>query len=174
MLFTRQEACTLAAMEVERFKAMGRRNQLATIDMSESGWSRYSAEGVFMMAIQEALMREIGYADGLSAKAASRVVSYNREIIREILSAPSLTKSKDRWLGYAGGEPSKPDEPPGGRNVSGAFKDVVRSLERDDDGYARLFLVNGDAVLREVDARAKKQLKIDFSASARIELMEEA
>lgn len=88
--------------------------------------------------------------------------------------APSASKSKDRWLGYTGGVSSKPGEPPGGRNVSGTMREVLKAMEHDQEGHARLFLVNVDAVLREVDARARKHLKIDFGASARIEIMEDA
>lgn len=176
-MFTRQEVCTLADTLVDRFKTLARRDQLATTvardAAKESGWHRFSAEEVFMVAIQEGLTREIGYADGLSAKTASHIVINNREIIRDVLSAPSASKSKDRWLGYAGGVPSKPGEPAGGRNVSGTLKDIIKAMDRDEDGHARLFLVNVDAVLRDVDARARKHLKIDFGASARIELMEE-
>lgn len=185
-MFTRQEVCALADIQVERFKSLVRRDQLPTINVPSSGasdstrdavrepgWNRFSAFDTFMIAVQESFSREIGYADGLSSKTASMIVSNNRDVIHDVLLAPSRTR--DQWLGYAGGSPNKPgsNELPGGRNVSGTLKDILRAMEHDEAGHARLFLVNVNAVLRDVDARAKKHLKIDFGASARIELADD-
>lgn len=90
-----------------------------------------------------------------------------------MLSAPARARNKDRWLGYAGGESSELGDRAGGRNFSGTLNEVPKAMNRDEDGHARLFLVNVDAVLREVNARARKLLKIDFGAPALIELLEE-
>lgn len=82
-MFTRQEVCALAAIPVERFKTMIRRDQLPSVhsDAAKDSY-RFSAEAAFTIAIQESLSREIGCADGLSLTTASRIVAYNREIIR--------------------------------------------------------------------------------------------
>jgi hypothetical protein len=190
-MFTRQAICALADIPVERFKSLVRRDQLPTINVpiggisdaardaaKEPGWNRFSAEDAFMIAVQEGLSRQIGYADGLSysSQTASRIVANNRDAIQDVLKSPSHAHSKDRWLGYAGASVDKraSGENPGGRNVSGILKEVLETLARDEDGYTRLFLVNADAVLREVQARAEKDLKIDFIASARLEMMDSA
>ncbi len=177
-MFTRQEVCDLADIKPERFKTLIRRDQLPAVlsqvaEDEDANLHRFSAEATVLIAIQENLSRQIGYADGLSSKTAAQIVSQHRAVIRDVLMAPASTRSRERWLGYAGGTPIKLGDPPGGRDVSGTLKEVVKVLERDEYDHARLFLANVDAVLREVDARARKHLKIDFGASARIELMEE-
>jgi hypothetical protein len=186
-MFTRQEVCTLTEIPVERIKSLVRRQELPTAfflvpslsdtrrdQIKERGWNRFSALEVFSIAVQESLFRQIGYADGLSAETASRIAGNNAHALVEVLSSPSKVSRKDKWVGYAGSEREGTDaENPGGRNIFGTLEDILKTLQRGDDGHVRLFLANADAVLREVQARAKKHLKIDFIASALTELMDE-
>jgi hypothetical protein len=185
-MFTRQEVCALADTPVERFKSWVRRNELPTayapisgvLDNApkDSGWNRYSALEVFLIAVQEALFRQIGEFSGIAADTASWIVAMNARTARDVLASSLTATEDDRWIGYAGAlrDDTSSKEKSVYSNVSGTLDDVLKSLQKGGDRHVRLLLVNADAVLRGVQARAKKNLKIDFVASARIELMEQS
>jgi hypothetical protein len=183
-MFTRQDVCALTGIPVERVKSLIRRDELpfsrSLVGLQgksqERAWNRFSAFEVFLIAIQECLFRQNGYADGVSAKTASDIVTNNKQAIYDALCSPSSDYKNDQWIGYAGSAwDDATNENPGGRNVFGALEEVMKMLRREqDNAYARLLIVNADATLREVHARAKKNLKIDFIASALTELNEVA
>lgn len=69
-----------------------------------------------------------------------------------------------RWRAEQAGRAS------GGRNVSGNLNEVL-SVDRDDNGHVRPFLVSVDAA-SEVGTRRARKLQDRLGASALIELME--
>jgi hypothetical protein len=177
-MFTRQEVCTLADIPVERIKSWIRRNELPTAytrdQAKQAGWNRFSAVEVFKIAIQESLFRQIGEFSGVAADTASWVVAMNGDAVQKIISS-GTPKDKDRWIGYAGAlRDGSTKEKSVYSNVSGSLDDILTALQPAGGRYVRLLLVNADDVLRQVQARAKKHLKIDFVASALIEMADSA
>jgi len=176
-MFTRQEVCALTGIPVERFKSLVRRDQIAIILANESGWNYFSAMDVFRIAIQERLSCQIGYADGLSADTAAKIISNNAEGIEEVFWQ-SLGKkaAPDKWFGYVGFSGDL-DVNNGGDGVFGTLSEVTKLIERKDrngEQPMRVFLVNADSVLREVAARATKHLNIDFIVSGKTEMADAA
>ncbi|MCW1996604.1 hypothetical protein [Bradyrhizobium diazoefficiens] len=123
-----------------------------------------------MIAMQEALFRKIGDFSGVAAETASWVVAMNARAIRDILldrpHYPPSAVDQDRWIGYVGALNDAGKEKKVFSNVSGTLDDVLKTIRDSGDHHGRLLLLNADAVLRGVQARAKKELKIDFIASA--------
>lgn len=172
-MFTRQEACVLTGIPVQRFKSLVRRDQIAIIIPNGPGWTYFSAMDVFKAAVQERLSCEIGYADGLSPDTAARIVSNNAEVLEDFFwQFPGGEAEPDKWIGYVGFSGDL-DVNNGGKNIFGTLSEVTKSLEPNNQPI-RLFLVNADAVLREVAARAIKHLNIDFIVSGKTEMADSA
>lgn len=175
-MFTRQEVCTLTGISLERFKSLVRREQIAIILPDGPGWTYFSAMDVFMIAIQERLSCQIGYADGLSSDTAAKIVSYNAQGLRDEVfwQFPAGKDEPDKWIGYVGFSGDL-DVNNGGKNIFGTLSEVTESIERNkSDQPVRVFLVNADSVLREVAARAIKHLNIDFIVSGLTEMADSA
>lgn len=182
-MFTRQDVCALTGIPVERFKSLARRNQLPTIYVppagasagiqdhaKERGWNWFSPIDVLLIAVQERLMAQIGYADGFSADTAAKIVINNAGDIGNILwlASPTIgeTSPHDIWVGYLGYTDQVGGDN-GGRNVSGSLASIVGWIEADAD-KSRLVLVNVSAVLRDIRNRADR-LNIEFVVPAESE-----
>ena len=161
--FTRQAACTLAGLEVEHFKSLARREQLAVV--GQSGFSRLD---VAKLAVQAALLAQIGAAGGLDPKTSAMIAaSQADELAREL----DRSTGPDFWIGYVG-QPlarSGPTKFDGGYHVSGDLPWIAARVTgtrgKGEPGAMRLFLVNVTEVLREVRLRAMLA-NVQFDAEA--------
>lgn len=186
-MHTRQDVCALTGIPVERFKTLARRDQLPTFHTTPAGvsdeildkarernWNWFAPYDVFRIAIQAQLMAEIGYADGLAASTAEKIVSNNNECIRPVFFlAPKGRIEKpshhDIWIGYLGFTDADGGNK-GGQNLGGSLSNIVSTIKSDErQGHkSRLFLVNVSAVLREIRQRANR-LGIEFLVAAELD-----
>lgn len=181
-MFSRQDICALTGIPVARFKSMARRGQLPTTHLpvgateeiqdqaKERGWNWFSPIDALMIAVQERLMMQIGYADGFGADTAAKIVSNNAGAIGNIywLSSPTIGEPSphDLWIGYLG-YTNQLGETNGGSNLGGALASINDVITADsmNQNPARASLVNVSGVLREVRCRAVK-LGINFPVPA--------
>lgn len=169
-MYTRQDVCRLTGIGVERFKGLARREQLATISIpkigitdairdhaKERGWNWFSAIDVFLIAVQEQLSREMGYSNGLGPEDAARIVWNNSGELGEVFwTSPSSgvkEAANDVWVGYAAFD-GPTGQNNGGRNLIGSLSKLLERTNSSEDRFARVFLVNADAVLRNIESRA--------------------
>ena len=154
-------------MDPERFKSLARRHQLPTTfvpigvhrnneairdEIQQRGWNRFSDFEATCIAVANALVREMGLANGVPNETAVKIVSCNggaiHEALRSIKPSPSAA---DIWLGYA----SHGDA--GGANHYGDLATVTVKILSDlaqGERPARLILVNVSDVVRSMFERA--------------------
>jgi hypothetical protein len=141
--------------------------------LAETGWNRFSAYDVFLIAVQDRLACQIGYADGVSYETASKIVTNNNMALLDAFKSGIKskirgrkvirTKPDDIWLGYMGDISYQGQT--GGANTSiygGNLVDIAEGASSSRASFMRLYVVNASFVLREVLQRAD-QLKIIFS-----------
>lgn len=181
-MFTRQDVCALTGIPVERFKSLARRNQLPTVyapprgapedcqdRAKERGWNWFSPIDVLLIAVQERLTAQIGYADGSDTGTATNVVVNNAGDIGRIfwLASPTIgdPSPDDLWVGYVG-HADRLDGSSGCSHLGGSLARIMQKAGGDtaQEG-ARLVLVNVSAVLRDVRTNADR-LKITFPVPA--------
>lgn len=187
-MFSRQDVCALTGISVARFKSLARRDQLPTTYVppagasedtqdhaKERGWNWFSPVDVLLIAVQERLMMQIGYADGYadgsSADTAAKIVINNAGDIGRIfwLASPTIGEPSphDLWVGYLG-YTDRLGGSYGGRNIGGSLATIVAEQVKVDtagEQPARLVLVNVSAVLRDIRNNAAR-LNITFPVPA--------
>jgi hypothetical protein len=183
-MFSRKDVCALTGIPVVRFKNLARRDQLPTIYVppagaseeaqdhaKERGWNWFTPIDVLGIAVQERLMMQIGYADGLGADTAAKIVVGNAGDIGRMFwlaSAPVGEPSPhDLWIGYLG-YTDREGKSYGGWNISGSLATITaKSIELPAGGQrpSRLALVNVSAVLRDIRNNAAR-LGITFPVPA--------
>jgi hypothetical protein len=186
-MHTRQDVCALTGIPVERFKTLARRDQLPTFYVPPAGvsdeildkvrernWNWFAPYDVFCIAIQSRLMAEIGYADGLAANTAAKIVANNGgDIGRVFHLAPKGKIEKpshhDIWIGYLGFTDVDGSNK-GGQNLGGSLANIISTIKSADapGSKSRLFLVNASAVLREIRQQANL-LSIEFLVAAELD-----
>ncbi|MBH5400446.1 hypothetical protein HZZ13_22010 [Bradyrhizobium sp. CNPSo 4010] len=172
-MFTRQDVCAMTGIPVAAFKTRARRDQLPTVNVpsqgatdeirdraKERGWNWFSPVDVLLIAVQERLMMEIGYADGSSAATAAKIVECNAGDIGHMywLASPTIGEPSphDLWVGYLG-YTDQGGRNSGGRNLGGDLVSVLGQLKADvEQQKARLVLVNASTVLRDIRNNAAR------------------
>lgn len=172
-MFTRQDVCALTGIPVERFKSLARRNQLPTVYVpprgapedcqdraKERGWNWFSPIDVLLIAVQERLTAQIGYADGSDPRTAANVVVNNAGDIGRIYWLASSTigdaSQDDLWVGYVG-HADRLDDGSGCSHVGGSLARIMETIGDDTAREGRrLVLVNVSAVLRDVRTNADR------------------
>ncbi|RXG87649.1 hypothetical protein [Bradyrhizobium vignae] len=183
-MFSRQDVCALTGIPVARFKSLARRDQLPTAYVppagaseeiqdhaKERGWNWFSPIDVLLIAVQERLMMQIGYAEGFAADTAAKVVTNNAGDIGRIFWLASKTIGEpsphDLWVGYLG-YTDRLGGSHGGRNLSGSLATIVAEQINSDTPEAqpaRVVLVNVSAVLRDIRNSATR-LNVTFPVPA--------
>lgn len=163
MSYSRQTVCSLAGIDVDRFKVLARRGQnIAWLQEGEDGeaFDPYerrppiSGFQALLLAIQTELTLPAGMLDGLSPPDAYQIVNNNAHAVHEAV------KSREPYfIGYAG-DPQ--DGRAGGFQLFGSFAEVAAMVASKGGNPARVTLVNVSRVYQAVLDRAAV-LGIEFA-----------